>query len=566
MKNYSIFTGFILAWLFSFSNAYAKEYIVWLMPEESSENYSISDKQQTSIKQILSDKNTQKLQRDLSSAGITRYEALTKLGAIQLSEVNGEQANYLQNLGYSISESKKFQLDWSSVPGQREFTESNSSSEEIPWGIQRIKADKVWTRAGLSGAPLCLIGSGLDLNHPEYRENLIEAKAFGEGTLDALQSVGTAAAGIAASALNNEQIVGVGPRLGFRVAAIFSGSGSSSDFAIVQAMEWCLEEGSKVVVVGFGGRGSDTMRRAFNAFYNAGGLSFAEVGRQPTDLLFPAAYDSVIAVAKTDINNQVVAGSPSSDGIELAAPGADILTTTPGGGIGRVNGYAAIHAAAAAAVLFEVADGFGNAGLRQVLRDTALDIGDRGFDPLTGYGLVDMLAAYESLVVYDDFPYADFSFAVDGLNAAFTDKSGTTPPGSITSWQWDFGDGQFSSEPSPRHRYQQAGTYTVTLEVTNSTGLNAIESKVVTVEKPMAELILQLEITPFFFWKRITLIWNNADIDAETLLLFQDGRQVRRIDNDGEFRKYLGARQTSSFQLCNDDKSLCSNIVSEEAD
>ena len=50
----------------------------------------------------------------------------------------------------------------------------------------------------------------------------------------------------------------------------------------------------------------------------------------------------------------------------------------------------------------------------------------------------------------------------------FTDLS--TPPGTITSWEWDFGDGGTSTAQSPAHVYQNIGFYSVTLTVTSNTG------------------------------------------------------------------------------------------------
>jgi hypothetical protein len=74
-------------------------------------------------------------------------------------------------------------------------------------------------------------------------------------------------------------------------------------------------------------------------------------------------------------------------------------------------------------------------------------------------------------------PRADFSAQPKTgeipLNVQFTDESA----GEISQWHWDFGDGQTSSEQNPNHTYQQAGRYTVSLEVTGSGGT-------VTDEKP----------------------------------------------------------------------------------
>jgi PGF-pre-PGF domain-containing protein len=49
------------------------------------------------------------------------------------------------------------------------------------------------------------------------------------------------------------------------------------------------------------------------------------------------------------------------------------------------------------------------------------------------------------------------------LNVQFTDTSTGTP----TLWSWDFGDGAKSTDRNPTHSYSTAGTYIVTLTVSN---------------------------------------------------------------------------------------------------
>ena len=44
----------------------------------------------------------------------------------------------------------------------------------------------------------------------------------------------------------------------------------------------------------------------------------------------------------------------------------------------------------------------------------------------------------------------------------FTDQS----TGNITSWKWDFGDGETSTEQNPKHHYDSDGSYSVTLIIT----------------------------------------------------------------------------------------------------
>jgi len=52
----------------------------------------------------------------------------------------------------------------------------------------------------------------------------------------------------------------------------------------------------------------------------------------------------------------------------------------------------------------------------------------------------------------------------------FIDTS-TDPDGTITSWDWDFGDGTTSTEQNPSHQYTDMGEYMVQLTVTDNDGL-----------------------------------------------------------------------------------------------
>src|SRR3989440_9040280 len=56
------------------------------------------------------------------------------------------------------------------------------------------------------------------------------------------------------------------------------------------------------------------------------------------------------------------------------------------------------------------------------------------------------------------------------LAVTFTDQS-TGPP---AAWSWDFGDGTSSTAQNPVHTYAAAGSYSVSLTVTNSGGSNSL--------------------------------------------------------------------------------------------
>ncbi|BBO70793.1 hypothetical protein DSCA_47230 [Desulfosarcina alkanivorans] len=127
------------------------------------------------------------------------------------------------------------------------------------------------------------------------------------------------------------------------------------------------------------------------------------------------------------------------------------------------------------------------------------------WEPLTDFhqgaqGAVDAAAArgYSVQAVKDAFaavdlfidaparPHADFSYELDELTAAFTDTS-TCTGCSILNWQWDFGDGRSASVQHPEHVYASAGTYTVTLTVTDGNGQRDSISRVLSVSDDSAD-------------------------------------------------------------------------------
>lgn len=77
-------------------------------------------------------------------------------------------------------------------------------------------------------------------------------------------------------------------------------------------------------------------------------------------------------------------------------------------------------------------------------------------------------------------PTAAFAHSESGLTASFTDQS-SDADGTIASRLWNFGDGSTSTATNPTRAYAAAGTYTVSLTVTDNGGASGSTTAAVTV-------------------------------------------------------------------------------------
>jgi PKD repeat protein len=79
-------------------------------------------------------------------------------------------------------------------------------------------------------------------------------------------------------------------------------------------------------------------------------------------------------------------------------------------------------------------------------------------------------------------PTADFTSTCTELACSFTDTSNDDGP--ISSWLWEFGDGQTATTQNPAHDFLGSGTYQVKLTVTDADANTASKSKNVVLTAP----------------------------------------------------------------------------------
>ena len=178
------------------------------------------------------------------------------------------------------------------------------------------------------------------------------------------------------------------------------GSGWYSDVAA--GIVYAADHGAKIINVSLGGSAlSQTLCDAVAyASRTTGALVVAAAGNTGGSVLYPAACDHVLAVAATDLEDQRPYFSNFGPQIDLAAPGVNIYSTWYQTGL-QVSGYftktgtsmASPQVAGVAALVWSRWPAWTPDQVAQRLLDTAVDLGEPGWDAYTGWGRLDAAAA-----------------------------------------------------------------------------------------------------------------------------------------------------------------------------
>ncbi|AOE49532.1 S8 family serine peptidase [Kangiella sediminilitoris] len=156
----------------------------------------------------------------------------------------------------------------------------------------------------------------------------------------------------------------------------------------------------------------------------------------------------------------------------------------------------------------------------------------------------------------NEAPVADFSFNVNNLDVVFSDASGDTD-GSVVAWDWDFGDGMNSSLANPSHTYNAAGTYTVSLTVTDDQGASHSVSKTVSVSAAI-DLIASAESKN----GRVTADLSWVGGSTNSVDVYRDGVLVDTTNNDGSYTDRFQSSATQfDYQICEAGSNVCSEAV-----
>jgi subtilisin family serine protease len=283
------------------------------------------------------------------------------------------------------------------------------------WNLTHLGVESCW-QSGFTGAGIRVghLDTGVDATHPAWSDRIANFVLFdADGTIipdifpQDSSDHGTHTAGIICGGTVNGQAIGVAPD-----AKLCSGmviEGGKPLVRVLCGLDWMFDQGVRVVCVSLGIPGYNPLfETVLTRLRKQGVLCIFPIGNSGRKSSHsPANYPDVLAVGAVDQNNRVAKFSGSqvfdrpNDPIKpnLVAPGVDILSAKPGGGLSKQSGtsMAAAHVAGVAALLFQAKPAATVDEIENALLKSCLPLPD--VDPRrVGCGLVNPVGALERLL------------------------------------------------------------------------------------------------------------------------------------------------------------------------
>ncbi|MHA2895487.1 S8 family peptidase [Bacillus cereus] len=309
-----------------------------------------------------------------------------------------------------------------------------------------INVEEAWTKTeGSSNITIGIIDTGIDINHPDLKNNIWknpdEIPGDGidndnNGYIDDIygwdfvnnnnsvydgtgDSHGTHVAGTIAAVKNNTiGVAGVAPQV--KVMSLkFLGTNGGTISNAIKAIEYAKNKGVKITNNSWGGGGFN--QTLYDAIQQSNSLFIAASGNNGTNAdqtpMYPAAYSLSNILSVASITNKGSLSSFSNYGktsVDVAAPGTDILSTLPNNSYGFYSGtsMATPHVSGVAALIQSAYPSYSPTEIKNKIMNNTSPLSTLTNKVLTG-GLINAGKALQTYqpISYESEPNNDIASA-----------------------------------------------------------------------------------------------------------------------------------------------------------
>ncbi|NLW78084.1 MAG: S8 family serine peptidase [Ruminococcaceae bacterium] len=289
-------------------------------------------------------------------------------------------------------------------------TSVNDKYASLQWHLKAINLLNAWDFQRTDGAVrVAVIDTGIDLTHPDLVNNIESSFAWDAvkgakltGDVDGFGH-GTHVAGIIAAQTNNKLgVAGVSYNAKIVPINVFksvTGGVVAYTSTIISAIDYVIAVPNvKVMNFSLGGSVYDQLyHQAIQRATKAGIVCVAAAGNENTAAkVYPSDFDECISVTALTEAGTRASYSNYNEYKDIAAPGSLILSTEKGGAYVYMSGtsMATPVVSGVVALLFAQTPSLNVDAVKEILYNTADDLGATGRDNYYGYGRIN---AYDAL-------------------------------------------------------------------------------------------------------------------------------------------------------------------------
>ncbi|MBW2528656.1 MAG: S8 family serine peptidase [Deltaproteobacteria bacterium] len=208
------------------------------------------------------------------------------------------------------------------------------------WHMSRVGAESAWDFAVGRGVTVAVVDTGIACKSFEdfsratdlATTRCVDGYNFVSKTKHANDDNGhgTHVAGtIAQSTHNGLGVAGLAYRARLMPVKVLSSEGWGTTTAVADGIRWAADHGAHVINLSLGGpRNSRVLQSAVTHALKKGAVVVAAAGNSGSWVGYPGACDGVIGVSATTQADKLAYFSSRGPGVDLAAPGVDVLQQT----------------------------------------------------------------------------------------------------------------------------------------------------------------------------------------------------------------------------------------------
>lgn len=213
----------------------------------------------------------------------------------------------------------------------------------IGWEISDFGIQNFWKETRGENVTVAVIDTGVDINHEDLKNNIIDGINFVNPSEDPIDRCGhgTHVSSTIAAEDNGHGIVGIANKTKIMPIKSLDDNGSGNMENVVKGIIYAADRGVDFITMSLGSdKECKQIEDAINYANKKGCIIFCAAGNsgERTDILYPAKYDKTISIGAIDRRLNRTNFTCSGETLDFLAPGHDIIGCVPGNNYAMMSG------------------------------------------------------------------------------------------------------------------------------------------------------------------------------------------------------------------------------------